>query len=126
MIKTRQTTAGEEKLFLAKARDFKEAMEKILPSNPNAATVLAVNCVISSCDALTAARLKQVCRDEHKRVVELIGKISEVTTETKKQVTIVLSSKSDAEYETRMTRPEEAKKAVSQAKKFFEWVVLRI
>ncbi len=122
MLRTRKTQPGEEKLFLAKALDFGESMIRILSSNPNSATVLAVNCVISSCDALTAKDLGEKCIEpQHGRIIELLGKISMVNQKRKQQVENVLSIKNKAEYSSRMVTPKEAIIATKQAKRFLDW-----
>ncbi len=125
-IKTKPTRPGEEKLFLKKAKQFYEGMNQLKEVNPDSAAVLAINCVISSCDALTAAKLGVKCADLHESVVDLVGRISEVDTGKKSQIRDVLSMKTKAEYDSRLITQQEAETAIKQAGRFFEWVQTRI
>lgn len=111
---------------MKKAKRFYDGMNQLKVSNPDSAGVLAINCVISSCDAITAAKLSVRCADLHESVVELVGQISGIDNEKKSQIRNVLSMKTKAEYDSRLITPSEAEIAVKQAGRFFEWVQTRI
>ncbi len=121
-MKTRQSRPGEERLFLAKAKEFAEAMVALRESHPNAAAVMAVNCVISACDALTAAKLGRTGADLHGKIVDLLGEISEVDSKRRSQVRDVLAIKKKAEYGSRKVTGDEADDTVKRAERFLDWV----
>jgi len=125
--KTAATHPGEEKLFINKARRFLEGARELLKQNNHeGAAVLAVHSTISSCDALTAKFLS--CRhkgENHATVVNLLKTlplkdVTELDTKIK-QITEILTKKTQAEYESKPIRKDGVETMVAQASRIYRW-----
>lgn len=126
-VKTAATQPGEEKNFIRKAQKFLEGAEEMLQrGNHESAAVLAVHCVISSCDALTAKLLG--CKhvgDDHLGIINLLKDLPlrDNTERNNKirQVKEVLMKKTQAEYESKSVRKADTETMVTQASRIFTW-----
>lgn len=130
-METRQTGKADYIFFRDKAQSFiKEAKKSLDDREWTPATVLAVHCVISSCDALTSKFLgKRYFGRDHSKVLELVRGVpfSKQELETKvKQISNVLGFKDISEYQARLIKEDEAKTAVIQSERIFEWVKQKV
>ena len=108
-------------VYLRKAEDFGVAMRASLERGAwHGATVTAVHCVISACDAVCVHTLGERSRGEsHEQLTLLLKRVG--GDENVRQVAAVLQMKNVAEYEAREISPADARDAVKRAERVLEW-----
>jgi len=102
------------------------ALECLRSAKWNAAVVNAVHCGISACDALTVFMLGvRHAGERHEDAISLIqtvGLSKDVLTARSKQLSRLLGIKNAAEYEERLMNENDAREAVRDAERFFNWI----
>jgi HEPN domain-containing protein len=109
-------------IYLQKAEDFGVAMRASLEECAwHGATVTAVHCVISACDAVCVHALGERSRGESHDQLTLLLKRVGVAVEQIRQVAAVLQMKNVAEYDARVILPDAARDAVKRAERVLGW-----
>ena len=125
-IKTRSENPDSVREYLKKAADNHSQMLLALDrENSNAAATLAVQCAISSADAICVYELgmRSVSQD-HRDVCDLVRSITlNEATEKSNSLKRIIAKKHLVQYESRSITLGEAKDMVKWASKFYQWVV---
>jgi HEPN domain-containing protein len=113
--------------YLKKSEEcLSTASECLKNAKWNAAVINAVHCGISACDALTVFMLGvRHAGERHEDAISLIqtvGLPKDVLTARSKQLSRLLGIKNAAEYEERLMNENDAREAVRDAERFFNWV----
>ncbi len=113
--------------YLRKSEECLSAASECLKNARwNAAVINAVHCGISACDALTVFMLGvRHAGERHEDVISLIqtvGLPKDILTARSKQLSRLLGIKNAAEYEERLMNENDAREAVRDAERFFNWV----
>ena len=124
-MKTRNVEKHKYKNYLAKADEFFNAMNDSFTKRMFNATVLnAVQCAISSADALSV--FYQGVRhagDRHEDVVALLNTLGLSDMQSKnRQLLSLLHIKNSAEYEEKLMSEANAQDSIKNAERFFKWV----
>ncbi|MBP9854636.1 MAG: HEPN domain-containing protein [Candidatus Omnitrophica bacterium] len=111
--------------YLKKAMDnYDQMLAAFHASNWNAAATLAVQCVISSADAICVFEkgLRSISQD-HLDVCDLVAGLTiEDADEKSKQLRKVIMRKNMVQYESRNVRKNDADEMVKCAARFYQWV----
>jgi len=128
-IKTRQEDRGAAVDYLKKAKDSHSQMQISLASaNWNAAAVLAIQCAISSADALCVFEkgVRSISGD-HFDVCEMISSLGFDGAQDKaKTLRKIIAKKNMVQYERRNVFETEAGDMVKLAARFYEWAQTKI
>lgn len=113
--------------YLKKSEEcLKTAQECFRSGRWNAAVINAVHCGISACDSLTVFMLGvRHAGERHQDAISLLQTVNlpkDVITSKSRQLSRLLGIKNAAEYEERLMRESEAKEAIRDAERFFNWV----
>ncbi|HLF06526.1 MAG TPA: HEPN domain-containing protein [Thermoplasmata archaeon] len=111
-------------LYLRKAEDFAMSMKAGLEVGAwNGATVAAIHCVISACDAVTVHALGERSRGQsHEELASLLGRLPGADQALQlRQVAAVLQLKSAVEYGTYAATRGDAEGSVKRAGRILEW-----
>ncbi len=124
-IKTRQEDKSAAIDYLTKATDnYQQMLSAIESANYNAAATLAVQCAISSADAICVFEkgMRSISQD-HLDVCELIESLALPEAKNKaKTLRRVIAKKSMVQYERRSIFPSEAQEIVKLTDRFYQWV----
>ena len=124
-IKIRQEDKSAATDYLNKATDnYQQMLLAIENNNYNAAATLAVQCAISSADALCVfERGVRSISDDHLDVCGLIESLTLAgAKERAKALRKVISKKNMVQYERRNIFQSEAHEIVKQTSRFYHWV----
>ncbi len=123
--KVREESKSASNNYLKKAADNYDQMLKAFHAdNWNATATLAVQCVISSADAICVHEkgLRSIS-DDHLDVCDLVAALPlEGADEKAKQVRKVIARKNLVQYESRSVRQSEADEMVKVAARVYQWV----
>lgn len=113
--------------YLKKAKeDLDTARECLDAERWNAATINAVHCGISACDALTVFMIGvRHAGERHEDAVSLLQTLNlpkDTLASKGRQLSRLLEIKNAAEYEERLITQKEATEAARDAERFLEWV----
>jgi HEPN domain-containing protein len=124
-IKTRREDKSAAADYLKKAKDnYQQMLKAIEADNYNAAATLAIQCAISSADALCVFEKGEHCvSSDHFDVCDLIEALTFVEAKDKaRALRKVISKKNMVQYERRNVFRDEAREIVKQSGRFFHWV----
>ncbi len=125
-IKTKTENPASSKDYLKKASDNHAQMLSALGNvNFNAASTLAVQCAISSADAICVHELgiRSVSQD-HRDVCDLVKSIPLKEASNKSNsLKRIIAKKHLIQYESRSITQTEAEEIVKWASRFYIWVV---
>ncbi|MFQ6075977.1 MAG: HEPN domain-containing protein [Candidatus Bathyarchaeia archaeon] len=126
-MRTRRVKKSLFENYLRKARENLDTARECLDAGRwNAATICAIHCGISACDALTAFMIGvRHAGERHEDAISLLQTLSlpKGTLSTKgRQLSRLLGIKNAAEYEERLITQKEAVGAVRDAERFLNWV----
>ena len=128
-MKTRQEDKSAAKDYLKKAEDNHAQMINALNSgNYNAAGTLALQCAISSADAICVYEkgVRSISED-HFDVCDLVGSITLPDAKEKANLLKrVIGKKNLIQYERRNIYQSEADEIVKASARFYQWVVSQI
>ena len=117
-----KSAAGD---YLKKASDnFDQMLTAFHASNWNAAATLAVQCAISSADAICVHEkgIRSVSQD-HLDVCDLVAKLPlDGADEKSKQLRKVIARKNMVQYESRSARKDDSDEMVKVTTRFYQWV----
>ena len=128
-MRTRQEDKNAAKDFLKKAEDNHIQMIAALTSgNYNAAGTLAVQCAISSADAVCVyEKGVRSISDDHFDVCDLVGSIPIPDAKEKANLLRrVIGKKNLIQYERRNIYQPEAEELVKASSRFYQWVVMNV
>lgn len=124
--KVRQENRSAAKDYLKKAADnYDQMLLSFNAENWNAAATLAVQCAISSADAVCVyhSGVRSISRD-HLDVCELVSLLSLDGAEEKaKQLRKVIARKNMVQYESRSARRSDADEMVKMTTRFYQWAL---
>lgn len=122
-IKKEDRSASRE--YFKKASDnYEQMLNAYHASNWNAAATLAVQCAISSADAICVQEkgVRSISQD-HLDVCGLVAKVAlEGSEEKAKQLRKVIARKSMIQYESRNENRSDADAMVKATTRFYQWV----
>lgn len=124
-IKIRKEDKGAAVDYLKKATDnYVQMLSAIEDNNYNAAATLAIQCAISSADALCVfERGVRSGSDDHLDVCELLESLTLLEAkERAKTLRKIISRKNTVQYERRNIFQSEAQEIVKQTSRFYHWV----
>lgn len=125
-INIRQENRSAASDYLKKAADNYDQMLLAFNSeNWNAAATLAVQCAISSADAVCVHyRGARSISQDHLDVCELVSLVAlEGAGEKSKQLRKVIARKNMVQYESRSARRADADEMVKVTTRFYQWVL---
>lgn len=124
-IKTRQEDRSAANEYLKKAADnYEQMLSALNASNWNATATLAIQCAISSADAICVQEkgLRSVSQD-HLDVCDLMAGLPlESAQEKAKQLRKVIAQKNLIQYESRSVRKAEAEDIAKITTRIYQWV----
>lgn len=124
-IKIRQEDRSTASDYLKKASDnYEQMLVAFNASNWNAAATLAVQCAISSADAICVHEkgMRSISQD-HFDVCDLVAGLQlEGTEEKSKQLRKVIARKNLVQYECRSVHNDEADDMVKITTRIYQWV----
>ena len=124
-IKVRREERSAAGDYLKKAGDnYEQMFAAIQADNSNAAATLAVQCVISSADAVCTFEkgIRSVSQD-HLDVCDLVASLPiEEAKEKAKLLRKIIAKKNLIQYERRNIYKDEALEIVKVATRFYQWV----
>lgn len=124
-IRTRQEERSAAKDYLKKATDnYEQMLAAIQADNYNAAATLAIQCAISSADAICVFEkgARSISQD-HFDVCDLVTSLPiEEAKERAKQLRKVIAKKNLVQYERRNIYKDEALDIVKITTRFYQWV----
>jgi len=124
-IKIKQEERSAARDYLKKATDnYQQMLSAIQSNNFNAASTLAVQCAISSADAICVFEkgVRSVSKD-HLDVCELTASLPiEEAREKVKLLRKIIAKKNLIQYERRNMYRDEASEIVKSSARFHEWV----
>ena len=124
--KVRQEDRSAASAYLKKATDnYDQMLQAFNAENWNAATTLALQCAISSADAICVhdRGVRSISQD-HLDVCELVSQLSlESAQEKSKQLRKVIARKNMVQYESRSARLSDADEMVKVTTRFYQWVL---
>lgn len=128
-IKIKREERSSAQDYLRKAADnYEQMLAAIQSDNPNAAATLAIQCVISSADAICVFEkgVRSISQD-HFDVCDLVASLPiEEAEEKSKSLRKVISKKNRVQYESRSILKDEAVEIVKIAARFYQWVKDRL
>ena len=117
-----KSTAGD---YLKKASDnYDQMLSAFHASNWNAAATLAVQCAISSADAICVFEkgVRSISQD-HLDICELVANLPmEEANDKAKQLRKIIIRKNMVQYESRNVRKDDADEMVKVTTRFYQWV----
>ncbi|HBG62193.1 MAG: hypothetical protein A2Y03_00705 [Omnitrophica WOR_2 bacterium GWF2_38_59] len=123
--KVRQEDKNAASAYLKKATDnYEQMLAAYHASNWNAATTLAVQCAISSADAICVQEkgVRSISQD-HLDVCDLVKQLPiKDSDERSKQLRKVIIKKNVVQYESRSARKSDADEMVKVTTRFYQWV----
>lgn len=123
--KTRQEEKSAARDYLRKAEDnYSQMVVALNLGNYNAAGTLALQCAISSADAICVHEkgIRSVSQD-HRDVCDLVSSITQPEAGEKAKFLLrIISKKNMIQYERRNICMSEAEDIVKAASKFYQWV----
>ncbi|HPN87856.1 MAG TPA: HEPN domain-containing protein [Candidatus Omnitrophota bacterium] len=123
--KVKQESKSASTDYLKKATDnYNQMLIAFHALNWNAAATLAVQCAISSADAICVYEkgLRSISQD-HLDVCDLVAHLSiEGAEEKAKQLRKVIIRKNMVQYECRSVRKDDADEMVKVTTRFYQWV----
>lgn len=128
-MKIRQEERAAAKDFMKKAEDnYRQMLSALNAGNFNAAGTLALQCAISSADAICVYEkgVRSISED-HFDVCDLVSSIS--LTEAKEKANLlrrVIGKKNLIQYERRNIYKPEAEEIIKAASRFYQWVYSHI
>ncbi len=128
-IKIRQEEKAAAGDYLKKAEDNYKAMLAALDDkNFNAVGTLALQCAISSSDAICVyEKGARSISEDHFDVCELVGSVTLPDANEKASVLRrIISKKNLIQYERRNMYEKEADEIVKAASRFYQWVVSHV
>ncbi len=113
--------------YLKKSEEcLKTAKECFINGRWNATVINAVHCGISACDSLTVFMLGvRHAGERHQDAISLLQTVNlpkDVIISKSGQLSRLIGIKNAAEYEERLMKESEAKEAIRDAERFFNWV----
>jgi len=128
-IKIKQEDKIAAKDYLKKAEDnYNQMLTALEASNFNAAGTLALQCAISSADAICVyeKRIRSIS-DDHLDVCDLVSSIALPDAREKANILKrVIRKKNMVQYERRNIYQIEANEITKAASRFYQWVVSHI
>ncbi len=128
-VKTRQEDRTAAKDYLKKAEDNSAQMLAALANNNyNAAGTLAIQCAISSADAICVHEkgIRSISGD-HFDVCDLVRSVSLPEADNKSNLLWrIIAKKNLVQYERRGIRQTEAQDIAKAAHRFYQWVASHI
>ncbi len=124
-IKIKQEDKSAAADYLKKAADNYQQMLKAIESNNyNAAATLAIQCAISSADALCVfEKGVRSVSDDHFDVCDLVASLTFSEAKDKaKSLRKVIAKKNMVQYERRNVFQDEAREMAKQSSRFYHWV----
>ena len=128
-IKIKHEDKSSAKDFLKKAEDnHLQMLDALRAENYNAAGTLALQCAISSADAICVyEKGVRSISDDHLDVCELVGSISLADAKEKANLLKrVIGKKNLIQYERRNIYQPEADEVAKAASRFYQWVASHI
>ena len=125
-IKTTVVNKSNYIIYLKKANDFYETMQKAEDSKTWTAVGLnAVHCAISCCDAILAFYLGiRSTSDDHMDAVDLLMRIPQVKTGGEANAyKRIIAKKNLIAYDCREFRQPEALEILKMAERFYRWTL---
>lgn len=125
-IKTKQEDKSSVNKYLKKAQDNHTQMLSALnSSNYNAVGTLAIQCAISSADAICIHEKGiRSLSQEHLDVCDLVKSIPLPDAKEKSNILKrIISRKSLIQYEERILYKKEAEEIAKSANRFYQWVI---
>lgn len=128
-IKIRQEDKNAAKDYLKKAEDnYNQMLTAMDASNFNAAGTLALQCAISSADAICVYEkgIRSIS-DDHLDVCDIVGSV--VLQDAKEKANLlkrVIRKKNMVQYERRNVFQSEAVEMTKAAARFYQWVASNI
>lgn len=123
--KVREESKSASTDYLKKASDnYDQMLVAFHASNWNAAATLAVQCAISSADAICVYEkgIRSISQD-HLDVCDLVTNLTiKEADEKSKQLRKVIIRKNMVQYESRNVRKSDADEMVKCAARFYQWV----
>ncbi|HBG62185.1 MAG: hypothetical protein A2Y03_00665 [Omnitrophica WOR_2 bacterium GWF2_38_59] len=123
--KVRQEDRSAASAYLKKASDnYDQMLAALHASNWNAAATLAVQCAISSADAICVREkgVRSISQD-HLDVCDLVKQLPiKDSDEKSKQLRKVIIKKNVVQYESRSARKSDADEMVKVTTRFYQWV----
>ena len=117
-----KSAAGD---YLKKASDnYDQMLSAFHASNWNAAATLAVQCAISSADAICVHEkgIRSISQD-HLDVCDSVAKLPlDGADEKSKQLRKVIARKNMVQYESRSARKDDSDEMVKVTTRFYQWV----
>lgn len=124
-MKTRQVERAAAGDYLKKATDnYEQMLAAIQADNANAAATLAIQCAISSADAICVFEkgIRSISHD-HFDVCDLVSSLPiQEAKEKSKLVRKIIAKKNLVQYERRNIYKDEALEIVKVTTKFYQWV----
>jgi hypothetical protein len=124
-IKTKSEDRSAAKDYLKKAMDnYQQMLSAIQSNNFNAASTLALQCAISSADAICVFEkgLRSISQD-HFDACDLVNSLPiEEAKERSKLLRKIIAKKNLIQYERRNIYQAEAQEIVKIATRFYQWV----
>jgi len=126
-VRTRSVSRALFENYLKKARENLETARECLKAGRwNAATINAIHCGISACDALMVFMIGvRHASERHEDAVALLQTLNlpkDTLSSKGRQLSRLLGIKNAAEYEERLIMQKEAAEAVRDADRFLDWV----
>ena len=124
-LKTRQEDRSAAVDYLKKAEDnYSQMVSALQNNNYNAVGTLAIQCVISSADAICIQEkgLRSISSD-HLDVVDLVRSITLLESKEKSNLAKrIIAKKNLIQYERRSISQAEANEIAKSAERFYRWV----
>ena len=123
-IKQEERSAAED--YLKKATDnYQQMLSAVQTDNFNAAATLALQCVISSADAICVFEkgIRSISQD-HLDVCDLVASVPIEEARSKSRLLRkIIAKKNLIQYERRSIRKHEALQVVKSATRFYQWIL---
>ena len=124
-LKTKQEDKTAARDYLKKAEDnYSQMLNALQNNNYNAVGTLAIQCVISSADAICIQEkgLRSISSD-HLDVIELVRAITLPESKEKSNLAKrIIAKKNLIQYERRSISQAEASEIIKSAERFYQWV----
>lgn len=124
-MKVKEESKGKAADYLKKASDnYEQMLAAFHASNWNAAATLAVQCAISSADAICVCEkgIRSVSQD-HLDVCDLVAGLSlEDAEEKSRQLRKIITRKNLVQYECRSVHKADADEMVKVTARVYQWV----
>jgi len=128
-IKVKHEERSGDKDYLKKAEDnYNQMLVSINVGNFNAAGTLAIQCAISSADAICVSEKGVRCvSDNHLDTCDLVGSIALPEAKEKANILMrIIRKKNLIQYEKRSIYQSEAEEIVKAATRFYQWVASQV